>query len=135
MITVGDDVLISTNVKILAHDASTNFVDSHTKVGIVSIGNNVFVGSGSIILCNTRIGNNVIIGAGSIVSHDIPDNSVVAGNPARVLCSIEEYRSKHCAALQTHPYFCQHNWDEWINATSEEWETMRSRLENTHGYV
>ena len=135
LITVGDDVTISTNVKVLAHDASTNHVGAHTKIGLVSIGNNVFVGSGSIILCNTRIGDNVIIGANSVVSHDIPGNSVAAGNPAKIICSIEEYQTKHLEALQTHPYFNQHSWDAWMNASPAEWEMMRSKLKDTFGYV
>ena len=49
------------------------------------IGCNVNVGENSVIIGGIRIGNNVIIGAGSVVLHDVPDNSVVAGNPARIL--------------------------------------------------
>lgn len=57
--------------------------------------NNVFIGSGTRILFNTRIGNNVIIGSGSLVNKDIPDNSVYAGVPARYICSFDEYVEKH----------------------------------------
>ena len=59
--------------------------------------NNVFIGSGTRILYNTRIGNNVIIGSDSLVTKDIPDNSVYAGVPARRICSFEEYVEKHKA--------------------------------------
>jgi len=52
---------------------------------IPTIGDNVDVGAHSIIIGDIRIGNNVIIGAGSVVVKDIPDNCVVAGNPAKVL--------------------------------------------------
>lgn len=83
LITIGDDVTISTNVTILVHDASTNVVGEGTKLGRVSIGNNVFIGTGTIILCNTHIGNNVVVGAGSIVTHDLPDDAVYAGSPAK----------------------------------------------------
>ena len=48
----------------------------------------------SIILPGTKIGNNVIIGAGSVVRGSIPDNSIVAGNPAVVIGDIIEYASK-----------------------------------------
>lgn len=48
----------------------------------------------SIILKGVRVGNNVIIGAGSLVNKDIPDNSVVAGNPAKVIMSLGEYYEK-----------------------------------------
>ena len=72
---MGDNCIISTNVKILAHDASTGrFAVHYSKVGCVNIGNNCFIGSGSIVLCNVNIGDNCIIGAGSVVSKDIPAN-------------------------------------------------------------
>lgn len=50
-----------------------------------SIGNNVYIGAGAIIMNPITIGNNVIIGAGSVVTKDIPDNAVVAGNPAKII--------------------------------------------------
>ena len=56
--------------------------------------NNVFIGSNSIILPNIRIGSNVIIAAGSIITKDIPDNSVVAGVPARVIETFDNYLEK-----------------------------------------
>jgi acetyltransferase-like isoleucine patch superfamily enzyme len=48
------------------------------------------IGSGSTILSNISIGENAIVGAGSVVTKDVPANSIVAGNPARVLRQIEE---------------------------------------------
>jgi acetyltransferase-like isoleucine patch superfamily enzyme len=48
------------------------------------------VGSGATILSNTKIGENAIVGAGSVVTKDVPPNSIVAGNPARVLRYIEQ---------------------------------------------
>lgn len=47
------------------------------------------IGSGATILCNVTVGKNAIVGAGSVVTKDVPDNTIVAGNPARVLRSIE----------------------------------------------
>ena len=49
------------------------------------IGDNVFVGSNSVIIGDIKIGNNAIIGAGAVVINDIPDNCIAVGNPARVL--------------------------------------------------
>ena len=51
----------------------------------VTIGNNVWIGSGSIILPGVSIGDNSIIGAGSVVTKNIPDNCVAAGNPAKII--------------------------------------------------
>ena len=135
LISVGDDVVLSSNVRILAHDASTARAGAHTKIGIVKIGNNVFIGADSIVLCNTRIGDNVIIGAGSVVTKDVPSNSVYAGNPAKYICSFEEYQARHLKNREIHPIFDQHKWNEWINASDEEKEEMKKRLENTFGYL
>lgn len=52
---------ISSNVKILAHDTSTEYVNGYTKIGVVEIGNNVYIGYNVTILCNVRIGSDVII--------------------------------------------------------------------------
>ena len=51
---------------------------------IPTIGNNCVFGCGAIVLGNIRIGNNVIVGAGAVVKQDIPDNSVVTGNPCQI---------------------------------------------------
>lgn len=135
LISVGDNVTLASNVRILAHDASTVKVGAHTRIGIVRVGNNVFIGADSIVLCNTRIGDNVIIGAGSVVTKDVPSNSVYAGNPAKYICSFEEYQRKHLDNLNTHPYFNQHIWQDWRNASEEEKMKMREMLEDTYGYV
>ena len=135
LITIGDNVTISTNVKLLAHDASTCLVGAHTKIGIISIGNNVFIGAGSIVLCDTRIGDNCIIGAGSVVTHDVPSNSVYAGNPATFICSYTDFQEKHLKSLETHPYFSNRRWNEWPEATQNEREVMRESLKDTFGYV
>lgn len=135
LISVGDNVTLSTNVQLLAHDASTVKTGAKTKIGIIKIGSNVFIGANSIVLCNTRIGDNVIIGAGSVVTKDIPSNSVYAGNPARFICTFEEYKKKHCGNRETHPTFGQHQWYEWKNATAEEKAAMRKQLEDTFGYL
>lgn len=60
-------------------------------VGEIHIGNNVVIGSDSIILYGKTIGNNVIVAAGSVVTKNIPDNEVWGGDPARKICSFEEF--------------------------------------------
>lgn len=59
------------------------------KVERTVIRNGASIGSGATILANTTIGENAIVGAGSVVTKDVPANSIVAGNPARVLRYIE----------------------------------------------
>ena len=52
------------------------------------------IGSGATLLCNLSIGENAIVGAGSVVTRDVPPNTIVAGNPARVLRSIESQKKE-----------------------------------------
>ncbi len=136
LISIGERVTISTNVTILAHDASTNVVRGGTKLGRVTIGNNVFVGTGTIILCNTRIGDNVVIGAGSIVTHDLPGNAVYAGSPAKRICSIEDYRERVHQLREERPDLSQiRAWDRWENAPAEDREKMKSMLSDGVGFI
>ena len=80
-IHVGEMTYVAFDVKVLAHDRTRNMmVDTW-------IGKNCFIGGRSLILPGVRIGDNCIIGAGSVVTKDIPDHSVAAGNPARVIQS------------------------------------------------
>ena len=65
------------------------------KFGKIEIGNNVNIGWNAIIMPGVTIGDNCIIGAGAIVTKNIPENSVAAGIPARVIESIEEYAQKN----------------------------------------
>lgn len=95
---IGNHVTL-TYTMILTHDATPQRFVGHgiNRIGRVVIGDNVFVGRQSIIFPNVKIGNNVIIGAGSIVNKNIPDNVVAAGNPCRVISSIDDYvkKTKH----------------------------------------
>lgn len=96
MLSIGDHVNITTGCHILNHDYSwavgkRKFGQVFGGVGEVCIGNNVFIGVNSVILMNTHIGDNVIIGAGSVVKGLIPSNTVVAGVPAKPICSLDDY--------------------------------------------
>ena len=98
LITIGNNVTIS-NAKILSHDGSTKRALGYSRVGRVTIGDNVFIGAGAIILPGVTIGNDVIIGAGAVVAKDIPNDSVVVGNPARVIGSTAAYIEKNKAMM------------------------------------
>lgn len=136
LINIGDDVTISTNVTILTHDASTNVVQCGTKLGRVTIGNNVFIGTRAVILCNIHIGNNVIVGAGSVVTHDLEDNGVYAGVPAKFICSIDAYRAKYQALRESSPRWdLDKSWIAWKNATDIEEENMAKALKNGIGFI
>lgn len=132
LISIGDNTVISTNVKILAHDASTSFLGLGTKVGRVDIGQNCFIGSGSIVLCNTKIGDNVIVGAGSLVTKNLDSNCVYAGNPARKICTCDQLKEKY---QNKGVVFDKHRWNEWIDASAEDKDEMYKQLQKGLGFV
>lgn len=100
LITIGNNVTIS-SARILAHDASTKRYLGYSKVGKVCIDDNSFIGADAIILPGVRIGKHAIVGAGAVVSKDVPDNMIVAGNPARIICSVDEYIEKNKLNMST----------------------------------
>ena len=105
LIEIGDNVTLAPRVHILCHDASTKQFLNYTKIGRVTIGNNVFIGAESVVLPGVTIGSNVIIGANSTVTHDIPDNTVAVGSPAQILCSLEEYLQKERTRMNIAPCY------------------------------
>lgn len=134
LITIGNEVTITPGCCLLAHDASVGYLTRSTRVGVVEIGDHVFIGVGSIILPNVRIGEWSVIGVGSVVTHDIPPHCVAAGNPARVICSTAEFKTKHESGLRSN-YVSKKPWQQWRDATPEEWEELRTGCANTYGYI
>lgn len=104
-ISIGNNVTLAPRVHILAHDTSTKLFLGYTKVANVSIGNRVFIGAGSIVLPGVTIGDDVVIGSGSVVTKSIPSNSVAVGNPAKVICSLDDYISKEKLKMQDENVF------------------------------
>lgn len=136
LISIGENVTISSNVTILAHDYSPNIVKCGTKLGKVVIGDNVFIGTRSVVLCGVQIGDNVVVGSGSIVTRDLPGNAVYAGCPAKRICSIEEYKEKYEELKNNSPSLDTiRPWDTWNDATTEEKEQMLKALENGIGFI
>ena len=133
-IQIGDDVTLAPRVHILAHDASTKIHLNYTRIGKVSIGNRVFIGASSIILPGVRIGNDVIIGAGSVVSKDIPDGQVVTGNPAKFICSIDDFIAKKRGEMEQVPCFGE-EYTIMKNVTDEMKSEMNTKMKDRIGYI
>ena len=132
LITIGDNVTLAPRVHILCHDASTKVFLNYTKIGKVTIGDNVFVGASSVILPNVKIGNNVIIGANSTITKDIPDNVVVAGNPACVICTLDEYLQRHKSKMEVLPKY-DISYTLHGNITAEKKQEQIDALESSGG--
>lgn len=134
LITIGDNVTFAPHVQILAHDASTCKTNGYAKIGKVKIGNNVFIGAGSIVLPNVTIGDNAIIGAGSVVTHSIPANMVAVGNPAKVAYSVEEFTTRNSDRMKCSPVY-EEDYTLREGVSDEKKQQMKNELENRIGFV
>lgn len=98
LVSLGDNVHITMDVKFICHDGGTlilrHIVPDLEITKPIVLGDNVYIGVRTIILPGVSIGDNCIIGAGSVVTKDIPSNSVAVGSPARVVKTIDEYLKK-----------------------------------------
>lgn len=114
LLSIGKYCKITSGVIILTHDYSRSVLrmvygDIIGEAKQTIIGNNVFIGMNSIILMGAKIGNNVIIGAGSVVSGTIPDNVVIAGNPACIIRTLDEhYKIRLESCLKEAKWYAQH---------------------------
>jgi len=105
-IVIGKNCVL-TGCTILGHDASTNKILG-IKYSIrkpVVIEDNCFIGHGAIVLMGVTIGRDSIVGAGAVVTSDVPENSVVAGNPARVICTLDQLVEKRQQLAVEHPEY------------------------------
>jgi maltose O-acetyltransferase len=122
LLTIGNDVTIAPRVKIYTHDASTYRTLKHDRIARVTIGDRVFIGSGSLLLPGVTIGEDSVIAAGSVVTKDVPAGVVFGGNPARAITSTAELLDRRRSDLETSP-----NWDgAWRRAGQPISASMRA---------
>ena len=99
LISIGDHCGFGEECVLLAHDAQMDEYLDAARLGRVIIGESCHLGARTIVLPGVTIGPRTIVGAGSVVSRSLPPNTVCAGNPARVICSLDEYLDKHRARI------------------------------------
>ena len=134
LIEIGNNVTIAPRAHILCHDASTKTFLGYTRIGRVTIGNNVFIGAGTVVLPGVTIGDNVIVGAHSTVTHDIPSNSVAAGCPTKLLCSLDEFLEKQRRQMETSPCYGE-EYTLGGNVSMEMRMKQKSDLEGRTGFI
>lgn len=106
LVTIGNDCYMNENFTLLTHDWVTRVflysgLDFIPSSGRVKIGNNVSFGQNVMVLKGVSIGDNSFVGAGSIVTKDIPSNSIAVGIPCRVIMSLEDYYRKRIAVCES----------------------------------
>lgn len=101
LITIGDNVRLTSGVKLITHDGGIwtlrkmGLLENADIFGKIEIGDNTHIGMNSIIMPNVKIGKNCIIGCGAVVTKDIPDNCIAVGVPAKVIKTIDQYYEDH----------------------------------------
>jgi len=98
LVTLGNHVQVGIGVQFLTHEGGVWVLrEEFPHIDImapITVGNNVMIGIDAMIMPGVKIGDNVVIGARSVVTRDVPSNSVVVGQPARVILTVDEYREK-----------------------------------------
>lgn len=100
LVEIENHVEISNNVTLITHDGATWCFREQPgyqyiiKYGKIVIHSNCFVGSNTVLLPGVEIGPDSIVGAGSVVTKSIPKGEIWAGNPARFICTLEDYQTK-----------------------------------------
>lgn len=134
LISIGDHCGFGEQCLILAHDAQMDeFLDA-ARIGRVIIHPSSHIGARSIILPGVEIGPRTIVGANSVVTRTLPADSVCTGNPARVICSLEEYLAKHRSRIATAPTF-QYATHSIEHLTPENRARMVAALADRDGYI
>lgn len=111
LVSFGNNVVVAANVTFIPHDIVGVMLKNREEskdcgrifLGKIVVGDNVFIGANSVILPNVTIGSNSIIAAGSIVAKSVPENSVVGGNPAHVIKSIDSFVEKRRMEIDNMP--------------------------------
>jgi maltose O-acetyltransferase len=104
-VTIGAHTTISSDVRIVAHDAAIKHLTGYTEIRPVVIGAYCYIGMGAIILPGASVGDNAVVGAGSLVRGEIPAGTVAVGNPARVIARVDDLAQRHLAHISSNPPF------------------------------
>jgi maltose O-acetyltransferase len=91
LVSIGDDCILAGDVTILAHDVAPAIWFRKSKLARTRVLDRCFIGQRAILLAGVTVGPDAIVGAGAVVSQDVAPRTVVAGNPAKLVCTLDEY--------------------------------------------
>jgi len=134
LIRIGDRCGFGEECHILAHDAQMNEYIDATRIGRVVIHASCHIGARTVILPGVEIGPRTLVGANSVVSRSLPPETVCAGAPAKVICSLDEYLDKHRRALSQAPTFDYASHDIGVITPERKLEMLRA-LAREDGYI
>lgn len=143
LISIGNNVHLASGAELVVHDAIHLMLNGRhdgykyqEHIGCIEIGNNVFIGSDTIVLGDVKIGSNVVVAAGAVVNKDIPSGCVVGGVPARYLGSFEDIVNKRKKNIYPENIlFSDHNVSEelenwmWNNFETSNRDSVRIKNE------
>lgn len=134
LVTIGDNVTLAPECMLLCHDGSTKKYIGYSKIGRITLGNNIFIGAKAVILPGVTIGDNVVIGTGSVVTKDIPSNSLAVGVPAKIVGSIEEFTEHNKIEMINYPKF-ERCYTQRGGVTDKMKKEMKEKLKKSNGFV
>ena len=138
LIKVHNNVTIHKSVAIMTHDMVNGFLKrarpdvdfgARERIGCIEIMDNVYIGIGAMIMPDVRINKNCFVSAGSVVTSDIPENSVVAGNPAKVIGRFDLFVASRAMNKEHNIYF--KNQELPAERAAAEWEYFESIRKET----
>lgn len=101
LLSFHNNVIVAAHVYFCTHDLTFKMLNraENTKnyqiyLGTIEVFDNVFIGANSTIMYNVKIGPNAIVAAGSVVTKDVPEGKIVAGNPAKVIGTVADFKNK-----------------------------------------
>jgi maltose O-acetyltransferase len=109
-LTIGDEVTLVQGCRVLCHDASSNRRLGATFVSPVSIGRRAFLGADCLVLPGVTIGEDAVVAAGAVVTHDVAAGMVVAGCPAREICTTADLDARRREQMVSLPYARESAW-------------------------
>lgn len=135
LIEIEDDVDISFDTVILAHDAAPRTRLGYTRIGRVRIARGARIGCNVLIMPGVTIGEGAMVGAASVITRDVPPETLVGGNPAKVIATVADYCAKQQESMKGRPRWSSSEWTLQGDISEEHKRIQWEALADGDGYV